>query len=143
MELQARLLRVIQEKEVIKVGGDKIIPVNVRVIAATNTKLLDKVTQGSFREDLYFRLNVLHLHIPPLRERTEDFTLIASHILKKYNVKSEDLKIIVEAVSVLKDNDWNGNVRELENMLANLTVLLENEPISYKLVLKEIEKKSW
>lgn len=142
MELQARLLRVIQEKEVIKVGGDKIIPINVRIIAATNLRLSNKVAQGTFREDLYYRLNVLHLEIPPLRERSEDIPVIAAHILKKYRVKSEDIEIMVAALATLKNFDWKGNVRELENLLANLTVLLGNKSISYDLVLKEIARQN-
>jgi len=141
LELQARLLRVIQEKEVIRVGGNKIIPIDVRIIAATNVQLLDKVfLHGSFREDLYYRLSVLNLNIPPLRKRINDIPLIAAHILKKYNVKNQDINIIILALNTFNNYEWRGNVRELENILAKLTVLLKNNEITYNSVINELRK---
>jgi len=127
-ELQARLLRVIQEKKIIRVGGSRIIPVDVRVIAATNESLIERVTEGKFRKDLYYRLNVLHLHIPPLRERVEDIPCLASHILDHYKfIGKEDRFALISALSSLADHAWPGNVREMENILATLTVLLQDQ----------------
>ena len=106
LALQARLLRVIQNKEVMRIGGEKIIPINVRIIAATNKNLLDEMEKGAFREDLYYRVNVLNLYIPALRERPEDIPLLLNYFLKKYCAtynkpllqlppKSKNLKIIL------------------------------------------------
>jgi transcriptional regulator with PAS, ATPase and Fis domain len=126
-ELQTRLLRVIQEKKIIRVGGTRIIPIDARVIAATNCSLIKQVNEGRFREDLYYRLNVLHLHIPPLRERIEDLPYIASHILGGYkSIKEEDRFLVISALSSLAGYRWPGNVRELQNVLATLTVLLQD-----------------
>ncbi len=128
-ELQTRLLRVIQEKKIIRVGGTRIIPIDARVIAATNSSLIKQVNEGRFREDLYYRLNVLHLHIPPLRERIEDIPNIASHILGDYqSIKEGDRFLVISALSSLAGYRWPGNVREMQNVLATLTVLLQDQP---------------
>ena len=135
-ELQTRLLRVIQEKKIIRVGGRRIIPVDVRVLAATNTSLLGRVNEGRFREDLYYRLNVLHLHIPPLRERVEDIPDIASQVLKGYPyIRKEDRGILISALKSLAGYRWPGNIRELQNILATLSVLLQDQrPIDRSVV---------
>jgi transcriptional regulator with PAS, ATPase and Fis domain len=126
-ELQTRLLRVIQEKKIIRVGGSRIIPIDVRVIAATNTSLIRQVNEGKFREDLYYRLNVLHLHIPPLRERIEDIPYLASNILRDFqHIKEEDRSVLISALSSLASHPWPGNIREMQNILATLTVLLQD-----------------
>ena len=126
-ELQTRLLRVIQEKKIIRVGGSRIIPIDIRVIAATNASLIQQVNEGKFREDLYYRLNVLHLHIPPLRERIEDIPYIASHILKDYKfIKEEDRGVLISGLSALVNHRWPGNIREMQNVLATLTVLMQD-----------------
>ena len=128
-ELQTRLLRVIQEKKIIRVGGTRIIPIDARVIAATNCSLIEQVNEGRFREDLYYRLNVLHLHIPPLRERIEDVPYVASHILGDYkSFREEDRFLVISALSSLAGYRWPGNVREMQNVLATLTVLLQDQP---------------
>ncbi|MFC0562189.1 sigma 54-interacting transcriptional regulator [Halalkalibacter alkalisediminis] len=108
--LQARLLRVLQEKEVMRVGGDSIIPVNIRIIAATNRDLKLEVAQGKFREDLYYRLNVLPISIPPLRERTEDIIPLFS-----YFIQDHDITLTEEARHYVESYPWPGNIRELEN----------------------------
>lgn len=127
-ELQTRLLRVIQEKKIIRVGGSRIFPVDVRIIAATNKSLVERVNDGKFREDLYYRLNVLHLHIPPLRERTDDIPYIAEHILRDYQfIRKEDNCALISALGSLANHRWPGNVRELQNTLATLTVLLKDQ----------------
>src|SRR5438309_4958194 len=118
VDLQAKLLRAIQEKEIRPVGSTKRIAINVRILAATNRDLEQSVAQGSFRRDLYFRLNVLSLRIPPLRERRQDIPLLAGHILERLSQNSGRAhEISDDAMRALLAYDWPGNVRELENCL--------------------------
>lgn len=121
--LQARLLRVLQEREVRRVGGDRVIAVDIRIISATNKNLLKKVQDGTFRDDLFYRLNVLSLKIPPLRERREDIPLISASILEKLGVQVTP-QIISEIQPVLSAYDWPGNIRELSNILERLSLLV-------------------
>jgi transcriptional regulator with PAS, ATPase and Fis domain len=125
--VQARLLRVLQEKEVMRIGGDRLIPVNVRVIAATNRNLNQAVRDGSVREDLFFRINMLNIHIPPLRERTGDIPILVDEITKKVSekYKFDVLKIPEYCLQKLKGYSWPGNIRQLEHFLERL-VLLSN-----------------
>ncbi|HOO11614.1 MAG TPA: sigma-54-dependent Fis family transcriptional regulator [Bacillota bacterium] len=133
--IQAKLLRVIQEKEIIRVGGTNSIPVDVRIIAATNIDLEEAMQQGRFREDLYYRLNVIPLKIPPLRERKEDIYHLALHIVRKFNQDygRSIQDISAEARERLLEYDWPGNIRELENFIGraiinmkfNDTIILE------------------
>ncbi|TYP56673.1 sigma-54 interaction domain-containing protein [Thermosediminibacter litoriperuensis] len=121
---QAMLLRVLNEKEIIRVGESKPVPVDVRVIAATNINLEKAVEEGRFRKDLYYRLNVVPIHIPPLRERKEDIPLLTDHFIRKYNqeygraVESID----EEALEILMEYDWPGNIRELENVISRAII---------------------
>jgi DNA-binding NtrC family response regulator len=117
LDLQVKLLRVIQEREFQRVGGTTSIKVDVRIIAATNSDLLEKVRKGEFREDLYYRLNVIPIHIPPLRQRREDIPLLISHFLKKFCTEQNlPLKQVShEAMKHLITFDWPGNIRQLEN----------------------------
>lgn len=118
VELQAKMLRALQEKEIRPVGSTKTTPINIRVLAATNRDLEHAVTQGSFRRDLYFRLNVLTLRIPPLRERRQDIPLLAGHFLERLSHTSgRTQELSDEAMRALLAYDWPGNVRELENCL--------------------------
>ncbi len=118
VDLQAKLLRAIQEKEIRPVGSTRRIPINVRILAATNRLLEQAVTEGAFRRDLYFRLNVLSLRIPPLRERREDIPLLVAHFMERTARASGQEKILTdEAIKVMLAYDWPGNVRELENCL--------------------------
>jgi DNA-binding NtrC family response regulator len=118
VDLQAKLLRAIQEKEIRPVGSTRRIPINVRILAATNRILEQAVTEGSFRRDLYFRLNVLSLRIPPLRERREDVPLLIAHFMERSSRASGQEKILTdEAIKAMLAYDWPGNVRELENCL--------------------------
>jgi transcriptional regulator with PAS, ATPase and Fis domain len=112
ISLQARLLRVIQEKEVMRVGGNKIIKIDVRIVAATNKDLYSRVQNGDFREDLYYRLNVLPIHIPPLRERRSDIKLFIEYFK---NIKKCSFELSKEVECFLYNHDWHGNIRELEN----------------------------
>jgi transcriptional regulator with PAS, ATPase and Fis domain len=118
VDLQAKLLRAIQEKEIRPVGSTRRIPINVRILAATNRILEQAVTEGAFRRDLYFRLNVLSLRIPPLRERREDIPLLIAHFMERTSRASAQEKILTdEAVKAMLAYDWPGNVRELENAI--------------------------
>jgi DNA-binding NtrC family response regulator len=125
---QVKLLRALGEREIVKVGGTKTIPVDVRVIAATNKTLEEEVKRGNFREDLFFRLAVLSLHLPPLRERPEDIPLLSEHFLKKYRgeLKKKIEGISEKALEHLRRYAWPGNVRELENMLYESMVLSDD-----------------
>jgi two-component system response regulator HydG len=118
VDLQAKLLRAIQEKEIRPVGSTKRVPINVRILAATNRDLEQAVAQGTFRRDLYFRLNVLSLRIPPLRERRQDIPLLAAHFLERQSRTSGQERVLSDdALKVMLAYDWPGNVRELENCL--------------------------
>ncbi len=123
--LQAKLLRVLQEREFEPVGGLKAIPVDVRVIAATHCNLEQMVAEGKFREDLYYRLNVIPLSIPPLRERTEDIPLLIEYFIKTLgkNKKNPLLGFHASALQALFRFPWRGNVRELENLVQHMTIL--------------------
>jgi len=127
--LQAKLLRVLQEKEFIPVGSTKVRHADVRFIAATNKDLEAEVARGSFREDLFYRLNVVTLFVPPLRERKEDVAPLAEHFAVKYGGRGEQT-ITNEAMARLRSYDWPGNVRELENVIEMATILAEGEPIA-------------
>ncbi|MFH1339166.1 MAG: sigma-54 dependent transcriptional regulator [Candidatus Omnitrophota bacterium] len=131
LDMQAKLLRVLQEKEVERVGGTKTIKVDVRIICATNIDLKQAVGENKFREDLYYRLNVVPIYIAPLRERKEDIPLLIEHFLKIYNEKiRKSVKgISREAMRYLVNYDWPGNIRELENMMERLVVLTDKEII--------------
>jgi transcriptional regulator with PAS, ATPase and Fis domain len=118
VDLQAKLLRTLQEKEIRPLGSTKRMPINIRILAATNRDLEQAVAKGAFRQDLYFRLNVLSLRIPPLRERREDIPLLATSFLERLSPASERIpEITDDAMKALLAYDWPGNVRELENCL--------------------------
>ncbi len=124
VDLQAKLLRAIQEKEIRPVGSTKCVPIDVRILAATNRDLEQAVAQGSFRRDLYFRLNVLSLRIPPLRERRQDIPLLTEHFLERLNRTSEQQHTISDAaMKAMLGYDWPGNVRQLENCLERACAL--------------------
>jgi DNA-binding NtrC family response regulator len=140
-DLQAKLLRVLQEREIERIGSNRPIRVDIRVISATNTNLEDAVAQGKFRQDLYFRLNVVPLPIPPLRERKEDIPLLANHFLNKFNIafNKKVQGFSEKALDVLLRYHWPGNIRELENLTERIVVLSPNdEPIDLKAIPLEI-----
>lgn len=128
---QVKLLRVLQEKEIYMVGSSKNIKVDIRIIAATNKDILSLVKQGKFREDLYFRLNVIPIDIPPLRERGEDIFLLSAYFLefykKEYN--KPDLKISDNVLNIFRNYSWPGNVRELQNIIQRMVVMCEGNLI--------------
>lgn len=119
MNLQAKLLRVLQEKEIVRVGSNKPINVDVRIISATNTNLEEKVKKGLFREDLYYRLYVIPISIPPLRDRREDISILVQNIIKKCNQEfGRNIKdVSQEVITLLQNYSWPGNIRELENVI--------------------------
>jgi two-component system response regulator AtoC len=128
-DLQAKLLRAVQEKEIRPVGSTERIPVNVRVIAATNRDLEAAVRKGGFRQDLYFRLNVVEIKLPPLRERKSDIPLLVDHFLQKFFDPLRPVRLVSEdAMARLMTYDWPGNVRELENAIES-TIALGSGPI--------------
>jgi Nif-specific regulatory protein len=129
---QAKILRVLQEKEFERVGGTKTIKVDVRVIAATNKNLQKAVEEKAFREDLFFRLNVVPIYLPPLRERKGDIPLLVEHFLKetREKVKKKILGVSQEALELLMEYPWPGNVRELENCIERAAVIVEGDLIT-------------
>lgn len=136
INLQAKLLRVLQQREFERVGGTKTIQTDVRIISATNVNLLESVKQGTFREDLYYRLNVVTITAPPLRERKDDIPLLISHFIKKINQNygMAIKRLTPEALSALMAYPWPGNVRELENVLSRLGVLTDGETITLEMI---------
>lgn len=128
--LQKTLLRVLQEKEFERVGGGKTIKVDVRVICSTNRDLKKETEEGHFRKDLYYRLSVVPISIPPLRERKKDIALLINHSLKKYEEKDELITILPEVVEHLGGYSWPGNVRELENIVQQMMVFCKNHTIT-------------
>lgn len=126
-ELQVALLRVIQEREVRPVGSNKVIPIDVRIIAATNKDLLQEIQKGAFRRDLYYRLNILKLKVPALRERKEDIKLLSRYFVSKISLKYKKVVNITEgALDRLQRYSWPGNIRELENIIESLIVLADD-----------------
>ena len=142
-ETQAKLLRVIQEREFMRLGGTDQIKVDVRIVAASNVELLTLVREGRFREDLYHRLNVIHLQIPPLRERREDVPLLLAHFLERYcRENSKPLREFTPAaMKLMMDYDWPGNVRELENVVERAVVLSTQERVDSDLLPESIRSK--
>ena len=131
LDIQAKLLRVIQEKEIKPVGSEKTIKVDVRIIAATNKDLRQAIAKKTFREDLYYRLNVVPIHISPLRERKEDIPLLVHHLLKKFNRKRETpiTRVEPETMKLLVGHEWPGNVRELENAIERALILEDGDTL--------------
>jgi len=132
LSMQVKLLRAIQEREIQRVGGDQTLKIDVRIVAATNRDLIAEVESGRFRQDLYYRLNVVALALPPLREREEDIPLLAAHFLRKF-VEKNDKHIkgfTPEAMDRMLKHSWPGNVRELENAVERAVVLALGEYIS-------------
>jgi DNA-binding NtrC family response regulator len=139
-ETQTKILRVIQEKEIQPLGGNKTVKVDVRIIVATNVDLKEKVDNNEFREDLYYRLNIINIHLPPLKERKEDIPLLAEHFLQKY--AHENNKTIVgmdtKFMKLLMDYNWPGNIRELENAIIRSVLLAPSDMLTADLLPQEI-----
>lgn len=159
LSVQSKLLRALQEKEVVKVGAQKAEKVDVRIIAATNNNLKEMIQKGTFREDLFYRLTVVEIEVPPLRERKDDISMLVEKFLFKYGIEYKDrfVKISPKALDVLKRYNWPGNIRELENIIQRAVIMcdriveVEHLPDSLKynvdfseeglMSLKEMEKR--
>jgi two-component system, NtrC family, response regulator PilR len=139
-ETQTKILRVLQEKEIQPLGSNKTIKVDVRIIVATNLDLKEQVKENNFREDLYYRLNIINIHMPPLRERKEDVTLLAEHFIVKY--AQENNKVIKgldkKFLKYLMDYNWPGNIRELENTILRAVILTPNNALTADLLPPDI-----
>jgi two-component system response regulator AtoC len=144
LSLQVKLLRVLQENEIRPIGDTKTQQVDVRVIAATQKNLEEEVKAGTFREDLYYRLNVLNIKLPPLRERLEDVPLLIDHFITKCSTHlgKEILKVSPSALSILLKYRWPGNIRELENIIERAVVLADGDEILSEHLPNELENKS-
>jgi len=129
--LQVKLLRVLQEMEFERVGGTKTIKVDVRIVAASNRKLRDDVAKGTFREDLFYRLNVVQIEVPPLEDRIEDIPLLVAHFIKKFQQsKKREIELSPEVWKILYTHSWPGNIRELENIIESAMVMSSDETIT-------------
>lgn len=143
IQLQSKLLRVLQEKEVMRIGGSKSIKLDVRVIAATNQNLEELIEKKEFRQDLFYRLNVIPIKIPPLRERIDDIALLTYNFINKYNIKySKNISISNRVVNLLEQHNWPGNVRELENFIERLIVITTSEELEYNFVMDMLHSKN-
>lgn len=143
LNIQVKLLRAIQEKEIMRIGGRKAIKINVRIITATNKDLEKSVRDQTFRQDLYYRLNVVPIHIPPLRERRDDILPLVNHFLNKFNRKFErHIRFTSEALVQFEKYDWPGNVRELENTIERMVVLTSGHLIRKKDIADHIKNKT-
>jgi len=142
LDLQAKLLRIIEQKEFFRVGGNELIKVHTRIVASTNRNLDELVRQGRFREDLYFRLKVIHLKLPPLRERTGDIPLLINHFLKEIsNEHGKNIEITHDALNALKTYSWPGNVRELRNVIESLVIFSKEGKLTMDDIPDELKEK--
>ncbi len=143
-ETQAKLLRVMQEREFMRLGGMDTIKIDVRIIAATNCDLRQMVEDGRFREDLFYRLHVINIFLPPLRQRKDDIPLLAQHFLEKYGKENNrpGMEITSDALDILMSYDWPGNVRELENVIERAVVLSTGRRIGPDLLPDHIGRPS-
>ncbi|SDN84961.1 regulatory protein, Fis family [Desulfonauticus submarinus] len=144
LSLQVKILRVIQEKEFERVGSNKTQKVDVRIVAATNKNLEEEVDKGNFREDLFYRLNVIPIHLPPLRKRGSDILLLANYFLKKFCTEKnrEPLTLTSEVENLLLNYSWPGNVRELENFMERISILCEGTEVKIQDLPEKIIKTS-
>jgi DNA-binding NtrC family response regulator len=142
LETQAKLLRVIQERDFMRLGGMETIKVDVRIIAATNVDLRQMMEEGKFREDLFYRLHVISIQLPPLRDRKDDIPLLVHHFLDKYGQENHKsgLELTPEALDLLTEYDWPGNVRELENVIERAVVLTPGPRIGVDLIPDHVRK---
>jgi transcriptional regulator with PAS, ATPase and Fis domain len=140
ISMQVKLLRVLQDKKIKKVGGEKDIPVNVRIISATNRDLANMIEENEFRDELYYRINVVEIMLPSLRERREDIVLFIDYFLKEICIENnkEVLKIDNDVVNFLIDCPWKGNIRELKNVVEHMAIMCRKDTITLDLIPKYI-----
>jgi len=138
LSAQARVLRALQENKITRVGGDRSIDVDVRVVAATNKDLLGAIEEGEFREDLYHRLSVILIHVPPLRERRQDVPIITQHFSERLARRNglEPKPFAKDALDMMKTLEWRGNIRELHNVVERLLILSEGDTVA----LRDVER---
>ena len=143
LTLQVKLLRVLQQREFEKVGDTKTIQVDTRVIAAANCDLMEEVGNGTFREDLYWRLNVIPIYIPPLRDRKEDVPELVTHFLQIYNEENDRYVVHIqrEAMETMQNYDWPGNVRELQNYIERAVVMADGDELTMELLPDEVKSR--
>lgn len=135
LSAQAKVLRALQENKISRIGGEKEISIDVRVIAATNKNLTEEISHGRFREDLYHRLSVIPIHVPPLRERKEDIKLLTNHFLEIFANENgkPPINLHSDALNALTEMPWSGNIRELKNVMERLSILCDKD-ISLKCI---------
>ena len=134
--MQAKLLRALQEREITRVGGSRPVSLDFRLITATNRDLEDMVANGAFRKDLYYRINVIPLHLPPLRERRNDIAILANHFLKE--IRGEAVSFASEVLNLFCRYPWPGNIRELKNCIERIAVLSRDDIIGTEFLPKQI-----
>jgi len=135
LHLQMKLLKVVQDKKITRIGGLKPIDVDFRLITATNQNLKELVREGKFREDLYYRLNVVDIYIPPLRERKEDIIPLSMYFLEKYNKKyNQNKKLSSDILDYFMEYDWPGNIRELENLIERMVLVSTQDIMDVRLL---------
>ena len=136
LDLQASLLRVLEDKRIVRIGGSRLIPVDVRIIAATNKDLENEVKRNRFRRDLYYRLEVIRITLPPLRERQEDILLLAEKLIEKHCIRlnKPSVKMTPEVKRAFMEYAWPGNVRELQNVIERVLLLCSGDTVTYDLV---------
>jgi DNA-binding NtrC family response regulator len=140
LAMQAKILRALQEKEIRRVGGKEILKLDVRIVAATNRRLEEEIARGNFREDLYYRLNVIAFTVPPLREKKTDIPILVEHFLKKLNESNGPKKGVTnEALQMMLGYTWPGNVRQLESVIERAYIMCENDMIGIEHVPEEIK----
>ena len=138
--IQAKLLRVLESGEIRRLGDSKAIFVDTRIITATNKNLASEVKRGNFREDLFFRINIVHMSLPPLRERKEDIPLLIEHFLKMHKINMVEKKISSEVLECLTEHSWAGNIRELKNLIEHMVILTDGEIIDVCNLPEEIRE---
>ena len=131
MNCQVKLLRAVEHRQIMPVGADEPVDINVRLIAATNRELLEEIRESRFREDLYYRMNVVGIHLPPLRERKEDIPLLVEHFINKYNIEmgKHCSGVTDEVMRMLMNHEWKGNIRELQNVIERAVIFAEDDVI--------------
>jgi PAS domain S-box-containing protein len=144
LPIQTKLLRVLETRQFERVGGNRTININVRIIAATNKDIPAEISKGNFREDLFYRINVMNIHLPPLRERMGDFPLLLNHFIKKYNERFSKTvtNFLPETYNLLQDYQWPGNIRELENVIEHCFVLCKSDIIKTEHLPERIKNSS-
>ncbi|MDD3466875.1 MAG: sigma 54-interacting transcriptional regulator [Campylobacterales bacterium] len=143
LPLQAKILRILQEQEFERVGGSKTIKVDVRIVAATNRNLREMVVAGSFREDLFYRLNVIPIYSPPLRSRGDDIILLSRHFLDRFCKRhAKELRLTKEAENMLKNYNWPGNIRELENSIERIVLLSVAKDVDHDVIMSVLPAKT-